>query len=181
MIKILFVLNIALCQGKRLNICTKLWCSSDFWSQHAIPSAFPSVISSTQYEAHTCLASHSHTRSICSTDCWMPEGGKHFIFPFGKASSLQSVRHFLSAYLFENKFILLSHDYTHKHTSTHTIYNVLLKLLKFYKNNNTNNNNKVRVLGWWNSSCLCWVSLKTWLSFQTNLFTCNLLKVFYFT
>lgn len=45
--KILFVWNIAWCQGKRLNICTKLWCSSDFRFQRA-DSAFPSVISSTQ-------------------------------------------------------------------------------------------------------------------------------------
>lgn len=169
--KILFVRNIAWCQGKRLNICTKLWCSSDFRFQRA-DSAFASVISSTQSvslqcEAHTCWASHSHTRPIFSTDRRMPEGGKHFIFPFGRATSFQSVRHFLSACLLENKFILLSHDHTHKHTCTHTIYDVLLKLLRFY------NKFKVRMPGW-NSSCLChWFSWNTWLSFQTNLFTDN--------
>lgn len=181
--KILFVPNIASCQGKWLNICTKLWCSSDFRFQRADPIvilcfSLRHLLHSKcffQCEAHTCWASHSHTRPIFSTDRWMPEGGKHFIFPFGRATSFQSVRHFLSACLLENKFILLSHEHTHKHTCTHTIYDVLLELLRFY------NKFKVRVPGW-NSSCRRhWVSWNTWLSFQTNLFTDNLLKVLHFS
>lgn len=68
--KILFVANIASCQGKRLNICTKLWCSSDFRFQRAIVIlcfSLRHLLHSKcffQCEALTCWASHSHTLTL---------------------------------------------------------------------------------------------------------------------
>lgn len=115
--QVLFVPNIALCRGKRLNICTKLWGSFDFRFQladpvvtlcfplrHVLHSKCVSAVWGSYLLALTLVQSHPHNAGYL-------EAFKIFFFPlFGKAASFQSVGYFLSACLLENEFILLSHN-----------------------------------------------------------------------
>lgn len=136
--QILFVPNIALCQGKRLNICTKLWGSFDLRFQLADPVVTLCCVS--QREAHTCRLSHSshlhrttpHARRRQETQ----------LFSLWESSFFSKcVSYFLSAFLLWNELLTtMTHMYLHN-------LRCAIEAFKVFPNTF-----EVWVPGWW-SSC----------------------------